>query len=321
MAAPTGTFQTYQAIGIREDLSDMIYDISPMETPFMTNASRGRATAVLHEWQTDVLDAATSGNSVIEGDDATTNTAVPTVRLANNCKISDKVPRVAGTQIAVNTAGRRNEMSYQIAKRGRELKRDIEKALCGTQASTAGAAAGARQIAGIGAWLWTNQVKKGAAATTVAVTSGAPTTAPTAGTAGTFTEANLKTLIASCWTEGGDPGMVLVGSHNKQIASGFSGIATQYRDNQQVGPGVIIGSADIYVSDFGQHRIVPSRFTALNNVYLLDMEYWEVAYLRPITQTQLAKTGDSERRQILAEYTLCAKAPSSSGKVYTTTTS
>jgi hypothetical protein len=303
MAAPTGTFQTYAAVGIREDLTDVITDISPMERPFMSNVRRATATNTFHEWQTDALAAASSANAVIEGDDATTDTATPTVRFGNYCQIMDKVPRVAGTQRAVNTAGRRDEMSYQVAKRGRELLRDVERRLCSDQAATAGAAAGAREMAGIGAWLWDNQVKTGDANTTVTVTSGAPTTDPTSATTATFTEANLKAAIEACWNDGGDPNLVLVGSHNKQLASAFGGIATQYRENPQVGPGVIIAAADIYVSDFGQHNIVATRFS------------------ENASQTPLAKTGDSDRRQIITEVTLEACEPKANAKVFTTTTS
>lgn len=124
MAIATGAFSTYSAIGNREDLADMIYDISPTETPLQSNVKRGRATHTLHEWQTDVLAAAVSTNKVIEGNDATTNTATATARFGNYCEIVDKVPRVTGTQDAMNSAGRRSEMSYQIAKRGKELKRN-----------------------------------------------------------------------------------------------------------------------------------------------------------------------------------------------------
>lgn len=321
MAAPTGTFKTYESIGIREDLTDMIYDISPMDTPFMSNAGRSKARGTFHEWQTDSLAAATADNITIEGDDATTNTASPTTRLGNYTQISDKVARVSRTHEIVNKAGRKGAMAYDMGKRSKELKRDIETRLCSTQAAVVGTAATGRECAGIGAWLWTNQVKKGTAATTVAVTSGAPSTNPTAGTAGTFTEANLKTAISNCWDQGGDPNLVMVGSHNKQLASGFSGIATQYRNNPQTGPGTIIGAADVYVSDFGTVNIVASRFSPAANVYVLDMEYWSVAYLDPIKSKPLAKTGHSDRRMIWAEYTLCAKAPDASAKVYTTTTS
>lgn len=322
-SVPGGTFTGYAAVGEREDLQDIIYDISPMDTPFMSNAGRGKASAVFHEWQTDELAAASSTNAQVEGDDYNADTASPTVRLGNYTQISAKAPRVTGTLRAVNTAGRRDELSYQIAKRGRELKRDIESSLLGLQAATSGAAADARSLAGLGCWLWNNQVQKGASATTPVVTSGAPTTAPTAGTAGTFVEADLKEAVKKCWDEGGNPTVVMTGSFNKQQASQFSGIGTQFRDVQpsEVMPGSIVGAADIYVSDFGQHQIVANRFMPSNNVYVLDMEYFEVAYLRPIQQEDLAKTGDSDRKLLIAEYTLCAKEPDSSAKIYTTTTS
>lgn len=321
MAVPTGTFTTYAAIGNREDLQDIIYDISPMDTPFVSNVGRGTASAKLHEWQTDSLAAASATNAALDGDDATTDTASATSRFANNCQILDKVPRVSGTQRAVDSAGRRDELSYQVSKRGRELKRDLEAAALYNGAATGGAAGTARQMAGVSLWLWDNQRKQGALTSTVTVTSGAPTTAPTAGTAATFVEADLKAVIKDIWDDGGDPSLVLVDSFNKQSASAFGGIATLYRDSQGQAPATIIGAADIYVSDFGQHHIVADRFIPAGNAYVLDPEYWEMAYLRPMQQTELAKTGDSERRQILCEVTLCAKNPSSSGKVYTNTTS
>lgn len=321
MAVPTGTYQRFAAIGLREDLENIIYDISPMDTPFMSNVTRKKATSTFHEWQTDVLDAAVATNAQIEGDDAVTNTASPTSRFGNYTQIMTKVPRVSGTLRASDTAGRRDELSYQIAKRGRELKRDMESSFLGTQAATAGAAASARTMAGVAAWLFGNTVANGTAATTVAVTSGAPLTAPTSGTAATFSETMLKSAIKQCWDDGGNPNIVMLGSFNKQIASAFAGIATQYRDNQQTGPATIIGSADIYVSDFGQHQIVANRFMPSNQVYVLDMEYWSVAYLRPIQNVELAKTGDSDRSMILTECTVIADNPNASAKVYAVTTS
>ena len=323
MAVPSQTFTTYGAVGEREDLTDIIYDISPMDTPFLSNAARETASAVLYEWQTDSLEAA-ANNAQVEGDDGVTSTATATVRLANFTQISTKVPRVTGTLRAVATAGRADELAYQISKRGRELKRDMETALTGSQAASAGGAATARNLAGIGAWLATNQVQKGAHATTPATTSGAPTTDPTAGTAATFVEADLKSVVKKCWDNGGDPGVIMCGSFNKQVASGFSGIGTQFRDVQPSGPvapGSIVGAADIYISDFGQHQIVANRFMPSANVYALDMEYWCVAYLRPITTEDLGKTGDSDRRMLIAEYTLGSKNEAASGKIYTTTTS
>lgn len=319
MALPTGTHTAHTAIGIREDLSDVIHDITPMDTPFMSNIAREGASQPLTEWQTQALAAASATNATIEGDDATTSTAIPTLRFNNYCQIATKTPRVTGTLRSSDTAGRADEMSYQIALRGRELKRDIEATLCGTQVATAGSAASARACAGIAGWLYTNQVPLGTAATTPALTGGHPSTAPTASTAAAFTEDHLSSAIAQCWDQGGDPTLVLVDSTNKRLASAFSGIATQYRDNPQVGPATLIGAADVYVSDFGTHNIVASRFTATDDVYVLDLEYWATAYLRPIQQQPLAKTGDSDRTLLLAEFTLCAKHPDASAKIYTTT--
>jgi hypothetical protein len=321
MAVPTGTFSRHSAIGARESLEDVIYEISPTDTPFLSNVKRGKARAVTEEWQTDSLASASDSNAKIEGDDAATDTAAPTTRFGNYTQISTKTPRVTGTLRALDTAGRRDELSYQIAKRGRELKRDMESVLCKTSAGSAGGSATAREMAGIGSWLWTNNYETGASSTTPTVTSGVPTTDPTAGTALTFSEAMLKSVIKQCWDSGGDPTLVLTGSFNKQLASAFGGIASQYRENPQVGPATIIAAADVYVSDFGQHQIVASRFTPATNVYVLDLEYWEVAYLRPMQTVELAKTGDSDQRMLLAEYTLKALQPDASGKVYTTTSS
>jgi len=326
MAKVAGTYQTYQAVGNREDLANMIYDISPTETPFMSNAARGKCSFTKTEWQTDVLKDATAANIVIEGDVATVDTAVATVRLGNYTQISDKVPMVAGTQDAVDSAGRRNEMSYQIAKRGKELKRDIEKRLSSGSGAAIGTAATGREAAGFGCFCWNNKTEISGATASVAsyATGGVPITDvihSTVLTNATLTEQDLKTTLSNCWDDGGDPNMVLVGSWNKQRISGFSGIATQYRDNPQAGAATIIGAADVYVGDFNTVNIVPSRFTDVKSVYVIDTSTIEVKYLRPIQMEALAKTGDASRKLLLAEYTLCVRSPDANGIILTTTTS
>lgn len=291
----------------------------------MSNVARGKATAHLHEWQTDALAAASASNAVIEGDDATTNTVVPTARFANYTQILTKVPRVSKTQREVNSAGRRDELSYQIAKMGREIKRDLEASLTSRNKAAPGDSASAATMAGLGAWLFGNVVKPTAnsSGTTAIITSGAPTTAVSAGTAGTFIESDLKSCIKLCWDDGGDPGVVMVGAFNKMQASGFSGIGTQYRDVQPsaVAPGSIVGAADLYVSDFGTHQIVANRFQNANEVYVLDLEYWSVDFLYPFTQEPLAKTGLSDRVLISTQVTLAALNPNASGKVFNVTSS
>lgn len=291
----------------------------------MSNVARGKATAHLHEWQTDAMASASSSNAHIEGDDATTNTVVPTARFANYTQILTKVPRVSKTQREVSTAGRRDELSYQIAKMGREIKRDLEASLTSRNKAAAGDSASAATMAGLGAWLFGNVVKPTAnsSGTTAIITSGAPTTAVSAGTAGTFIESDLKSCVKLCWDDGGDPGVVMVGAFNKMQASGFSGIGTQYRDVQPsaVAPGSIVGAADLYVSDFGTHQIVANRFQNANEVYVLDLEYWSVDFLYPFTQEPLAKTGLSDRVLISTQVTLAALNPNASGKVFNVTSS
>jgi len=316
MTVPTNTVTAHVAIGNREDLSDVIYDISPLETPFISNASQGNATGVYHEWQTDALEAAGT-NRQIEGDDATANTHVPTVRPGNYCQISRKVVSVSRTQRTVNSAGRGDELSYQISKRGKELKRDMEYAVTRNQASTAGGAGTARSLASLESWIATNKtsVGTGTAQTTPGYSSGT-VAAPTDSTVlGAITEASLKDVIQQVWTQGGDATMVMVGATTKQAISGFSGIATQYRDNPQVGQAVIIGAADVYVSDFGSHMIVPNRFSRDETALVLDLDHLSVDFLDNMVRDPLAKTGDSEKELLTCEYTLRVGNELACGKV------
>lgn len=326
MAVPAGSFQTYSAIGTREDLENAIYMISPTETPFLTMCKRGDATNTLHEWQRDSLATANTANAQIEGDDAANGTSTPTTRLKNYTQISSKYAVVSGTQNAVNNAGRKREMAYQLMKRSKELKRDMEAILTANHGSTAGGAGTARQLAAAEAWLSVNKTSLGtgtAQTTPGFVTSTGLVTAPTDSTvAGTFVVAALKAVIRECWTQGGSPTVIMAGAFNKTQISGFTGIATLYREASATANGTrIIGAADIYVSDFGEHRVVPNRFQRDATCLVLDMDYWAVHYLRRFENLEIARTGDSEKRQIIAEYTLACRSELASGKVTDLTTS
>lgn len=330
MAAPTGTFQTFQAVGNREDLEDVIYSISPTETPFVTMAGRVSATAVLHEWQTDALTAA-AVNRQVEGDDAANGTSTPTSRLGMYCQISSKYAIVSDTQQAVDKAGRASEMSYQVAKRLGEMKRDIEMAVTQNGGSSAGSATVARGTAGVESWLTRatgasmvgNSTSVGVAIseasgyTTPGWTSGGSILAPTdATTAGTFTVTPLKYVIRQCWAAGGNPGIIMCGPVTKQTISAFAGIATIYREAGTTAKGTaIVGAADLYISDFGEHRVVPNRFSRDRTCLVLDMDYWKIAYLRKVQQKEIARTGASIKRFIDCEYALVASNPQSSGKI------
>jgi hypothetical protein len=313
MAIVTNAFTTYSAIGIREDLSDVIYDISPTETPFQSNIAKVSATQKKHEWQTDSLATATSNKHsegfAIDGADLTL-----TSRLYNYCQISLKAVTIAGTTQSSDAAGRSSEMSYQIAKAGRELKRDMEFTLTQNQAGTEGGIGTARQLASVESWLSTNNTHLGTAGTTPGF-SGGPPVAPTDSTATVAaTETHLKSIIGDIWAAGGDPEVIMVGQTTKQDYSGFSGIATLYNLTGDA-QGTIIGGADLYVSDFGKHTIVPNRFSRDRTSLVLDMSMWAVAFLRPMHTIDLAKTGDATNKAIIAEYTLESRNEAASGKI------
>jgi hypothetical protein len=306
------TYQTYTAIGMREDLSDVIYDISPTDTPFMSSIGKTKATATYHEWQTDSLAAAALGGAV-EGADASTITASPTTRIGNRTQIFTKSVAVAGTLEAVDKAGRKSEKAYQLAKVSAELKRNIELTLLSNQVSAAGNSSTARTLGGLQAWLNTN----GDFGTDGVAGSGG-TTARTNGTNRTFTEDILKTVVAEVYTAGGVPKVLMVNPTHKQTVSAFAGIAAQRYMAPSNEPTTIIGAADVYMSDFGTISVVPNRFMNSTNsgnetAFVVDPDMAAVAYLRPFQTIELAKTGDSEKTQLLAELTLETKNEAACG--------
>jgi len=316
MAQPSNTYDTYDLVGGREDLMNIITNISPTDVPFQSNIGRGKATAILHEFQTDAL-ATPASNAVIEGDDSAAEAQVATVRASNRTQISKKVVLVTGTANATTKAGRgKNELSYLLAKAGKELKRDMEVDLCGKNAAVAGDASTARKLRGFESWVQTN-ASRGSGGS-----DHGSTHVVTDGTQRAFTEAMLKTALQTCFTEGGDPDCVMVGPFNKTKVSAFTGIATLYRDTAgSKGQASIMGAADLYVSDWGEVKIVPNRFQRDRTALVIEKDKWAVAYLRPFRQEKLAKTGDSDKVHMLVEYTLEAKNQKSSGKVADLTTS
>lgn len=298
MAQPSNTFSSYDAVGNREDLSDIIYDVSPTETPVLTSIPKTQATGTKHEWQIDALAAASSSNFVIEGDDATTDSTSATTRVYNYRAISDKVARVTGTQEAVSKAGRKSEMAYQMEKRMKELKRDVEKILLENNASVAGNDTLASEAAGLQAWVKTNTD----IASDATASAGNGTDAHTDGTARALTESMFETVLSSAWTNGGMPSMGVLNAFQKRKVANFSGNASRQQDANQK---KITNSVDIYIDPLGNEiRMVPDRFVPTDVVFFIDPEYLKFAVLRDFHSVNLAKTGDSERKQLLVEYTL-----------------
>ena len=316
MAIVTNTFQTFTAIGNREDLSDIIYNISPTETPFISAIGKEKATGVLHEWQNDTLRAA-AANAQVEGDEIAFTAVVPTTRVNNRTQISRTSVIVSGTQDTVNSAGRNNELAYQISKSSKELKRDMEVVLTANQSAAVGGAAAARTSSGLTSWIQANTSVGTNGANGAVGGVDTPGTLRTDGTQRAFTEAQLKDVVKQCWDNGGDPSMIMLGSFNKQKLSGFTGGSTKMT---QADDKRLVAAIDIYESDFGSMTVVPNRFSRSRDVFVLQPDMWAVAYLRDFQMIDLAKTGDAEKKAMLAEYTLVAKNEAANGAIFDLTT-
>lgn len=316
MTAPANTVNRYSVTkAVREDLSDIIYNITPEDTPFMSNIGRGKASNTYFEWQTDALAAANGDNAQVEGDDAPNDTRAPTSRFGNYTQIMRKVVGVSGTSEAVDKAGIKGQLAYEMSKASAELKRDMEVRLVGAKSAVAGNSTTARQTAGFGAFLVTNQDKAGDGVdpTFSGGTDGFPNAPYTGGTDRAFTETILKNVMQKVWAEGGSLDMVMVGPKQKTVASTFAGIAEVRKEISGEQQATIIGAADVYVGDFGAVTFVPNRFMPADLAYVVDPEYAEVAYLRDFKTNDLAKTGDSDRKMILVEFGLKVKTEKAHG--------
>lgn len=301
MTIVTNTFTTFDAKGIREDLSNIITNIAPEETPYMSNIGRESISNSLFEFQSDTL-AAAAANKQLEGDDVASFDAVTaTVRLQNYAQISRKTIILSATEEVVNKAGRRSELSYQIAKRGSELKRDQEFTMLNGAVAAAGSTSVARGTASLGAWVKTN-VDMQTNGTNPSYTT-LPNSARTDGNVRTFTETILKNVIQQVWAAGGTPKILMTGPVNKQRVSGFSGIASsRFNIDGGAKPATLVGAVDLYVSDFGNVATVANRFQRERDAWVLDPEYAKMVTLRPYQQIELAKTGDAEKRMLIVEW-------------------
>ena len=303
--ALAGTFLTYSAIGNREDLADMIYNIDPVEVPFQGMIDKAKASAVLHEWQTQAL-APAAQNAQLEGDEAAFVPVTPTVRVNNRCQIARKTVIVSGTQEAVDKAGRESEMAYQMVLKNKELRRDMEFDLCGNQAPVTGSSAVARQLRPLCGWYATN-TSRGATGT-----NGTTSAAAGDGTQRAFTEALLKPVLQSIWTNGGKPTKLMVGPTQRVIVSGFTSNITRYQDTSDK---KLTTSLEIYDSDFCSLAVVPNRFQRDRDVHVIQPDLWATAMLRKPFTKDLAATGDADKGMIICEYTLEARNEKGSGIV------
>lgn len=316
MAQPSNTFDSYDAVGIREDLSDVIYNISPEETPFYTKCRKTTARNTFVEWQTDSL-RASAANAHIEGDATTAEARSATTRLGNYTQIFKNAVVVPDTDEGVEKAGRAKEIAYQTLKIAKEQKLDIEKALFDNNARVAGNSTTARELAGTGAWVKSNTANVG---TGGAEPAGTGADARTDGTATVFAQADFDSVMEEIWNAGGKPDTVYLSSFQMNKALGFTGNNNQ-RSNVQAGDERVIKSLSVYVTPWGTVQFMPSRENRGRDVWIMQDDMWEVAVLRPTKNIELAKTGDNTTRQVVTELTLCAKNEAANGLVADCTTS
>lgn len=306
--------QTYDTPNsIREDLSDIIYDISPTDSPFISNVGRGSCENTYFEWQVDALASPDTTNAALEGAAAGNANHTPTVRVGNYTQISTKVVSVSGTAQAVNMAGMKSLLAYEKAKKGKELKRDMEAIVLSNQAGATGDnSSNARKTAGLPTWLITNAQANAATVSEMSGSNGNgyPDTAWTNLSTSTdvaLTETMLKDAIQDVWSEGGDPKVFMVSASHKRIASGFAGLAENRFNIASAKAIKIVATADVYLSDFGEVSIVPNRYMPANFAFVLDPEYAEISYLRPFKTIPIAQTGDFTKEEMVVEWGLKVK--------------
>lgn len=319
MTQVSNTYDSYDMKGIREDLSDIIYSITPDDTPFLSACKKAKATNTYYEWQTDTLRSSAT-NAHIEGDETAFAEPTATVRLGNYTQIFKNAVIVTDTGSAVTTAGRKEEMAYQMLKIAREQKLDIEKALFDNNARVAGNATTARELAGLGAWIKTNTDKAGGSPAGADPTGDGTDARTDAGTPTAFSQTKFDAVMQSIWESGGNPDRVYLSAFQMDVALGFTGNNNQ-RSQVQAGDEKVVKSLAVYVTPWGTVEFVPSRENRSRDVYILQNDMFAVHELRPTKSIELAKSGDATKRQVVTELTLCVKNEKASGLVADNTTS
>ncbi|MCC7464549.1 MAG: DUF5309 domain-containing protein [Gammaproteobacteria bacterium] len=313
MSQVTNTYETYDAVGNREELANKIYQITPEETPFLSLIGRKPVSSVHPEWQIDSLASPDTDNNQPEGNDWSFSAITPTSRVGNYTQISDKKIIISRTQDKTSKAGRKSELAREVAKKGVELRIDMEAIALSNQASSAGSGNGAtnRKLGGFRAWLSTNDNISGASG---GFNSGTGVVdAATNGAQRAFTKTILDAVILSTYNAGGSPKTLMLSPYAKTVFSTFmsdSNVAPQRFETPAKSQTTIVAAADMYLSDFGTISVVPNRqmaragATVARNAFLVDPRMVSLGVFDDIHLVKPAKTGDAEKRVLVTEYTL-----------------
>jgi len=325
MAQITNTFETFDAVGIREELANTISRITPEETPFLSLIGSSNIKTTHPEWQTDTLASVDLDNNAPEGNDWSYDAVTPTKMVGNYAQISDKTFLVSGTLEETDKAGRNSELAYQTAKKGVELKIDQEAILLSNQASSAGSGDGAtnRKLGGARAWFSTNDNMDAGGASGGFNTGTGIVDAATNGTQRAFTKALLDATILSTYNAGGSPDILMLSPYVKTVFSTIIGDTDTVPLQKDVksGQATIVAAADMYQSDFGLIAVVPNRqmaragATIARNAFLFTPNMLKLGIFRDYRVEKPAKTGDAEKRVLLTEYTLVVKNEAANGVI------
>lgn len=312
MAVPSNTIQNVARVGVREDLSEKIAELFPDDTPFQRAIGTSSINNTYTEWQTDTLAAANEANAAIQGDDLANQSRANTTRVGTHTQIFTKVVGASSTVEWTKKAGRKSELARELMKAGREIRTDQEKRFLGNYASVAATASVAGLTAGALAWLTSNN-SFGTGGSAGGFSAGI-VSAATNGTQRAYAESQLKTVLQSIWTAGGNPKMVFTNGTQKQNESAFAGLADQRREtgNKMI---TIVAGADVYLSDFGPVQFVPDRFASSRDALIVDPEYWDVGVGEGLTTFDLAKTGLADRKALRTEVALRCLNQAASGAV------
>jgi hypothetical protein len=295
-------FKTYDQVGKKEEISDVIANISPTQTPFQTMIGSDKIKSTFYQWQEDEL-ATVGDNAVVEGADASDSTLRPTEMRANTTQILQKTVKVSGTADTVETYGRAKETAYQLGKKSAELKREVEYHLIGkSQDAVLGSETVARKFGNV----W------GKDATGVKLIDAVVTVDHTA-TPAALSEADVLTVNQALYEQGSEAKFIMIKPADSLIVAGFSQSAGRMRDFGAEKS--IVNVVDLYVSPFGEQKVVLNRFMKADSALLFDPASFKLSTLRPWTRTLLAKTGDADRHQILGEFGFKHKHYSASGAI------
>jgi hypothetical protein len=297
MAIPANSLATYASTNNAENVTDIVMNISPMDTPFLQLAKKTSAEATYTQWPIESLSAVDSANANVEGDEATVDASTTPTLVGNYCQLMDKVASVTTTQQAIKKYGVKNEMAKQMVKKGKELKRDMETTIFLNQARVVGLAAVAQKMRSLPSWLTTNDSRGATGA------DGSATTAATDGTQRAFTEALFRAVIVTTITNADElPSVVFAGPANRaNLSSQLSGNSTRFYEMKE---GTLNASISVYRSDYGPLKLVMDRFQRERDMFLINPAYVGIRTLEPLQTVDLARTGLTEKKQLWTNFTL-----------------